>query len=97
MTGASSGIGEEIANLYCKHGANLVITARREERLRQACTIFNFAFLEDKISSKFAAISRKIYWIDVLETNDLVLPNRNPSKSRQNPTKASKALYAILL
>ena len=34
VTGASSGIGKELAKLLAAEGANLVITARREERLQ---------------------------------------------------------------
>ena len=35
VTGASSGIGKEIAELYASKGCNLVITARREEFLQK--------------------------------------------------------------
>ena len=35
VTGASSGIGREIAKLYASKGCNLVITARREEFLQK--------------------------------------------------------------
>ncbi len=33
ITGATSGIGKACAYLYAKHGANIIITGRREERL----------------------------------------------------------------
>ncbi len=35
ITGASTGIGEQIAYHYARLGANIVITARREQRLQQ--------------------------------------------------------------
>src|SRR3954452_7782743 len=34
LTGASSGIGRELAKLLAAHGAQLAVVARREERLR---------------------------------------------------------------
>mgnify|MGYP001600720551 FL=1 len=37
VTGASSGIGWAVAIALAKQGSNLVVTARREERLRQLC------------------------------------------------------------
>ena len=35
ITGASTGIGEELAYQYARLGANVVITARREQRLKE--------------------------------------------------------------
>ncbi|MFT5675956.1 MAG: short-subunit dehydrogenase, partial [Paraglaciecola sp.] len=35
VTGASSGIGADLARLYAKAGCNLIITARREQRLAE--------------------------------------------------------------
>lgn len=37
ITGGSSGIGYEIANKYVKMGANVIITGRNEEKLKEAC------------------------------------------------------------
>jgi NADP-dependent 3-hydroxy acid dehydrogenase YdfG len=37
ITGASSGIGWEAALAFTEKGANVVLTARREERLRELC------------------------------------------------------------
>ena len=35
ITGASSGIGRELAKLFAKDGSNLVLVARREDRLKE--------------------------------------------------------------
>ena len=35
ITGASTGIGEQLAYQYARLGANIVITARREQRLKE--------------------------------------------------------------
>lgn len=35
ITGASTGIGEQLAYHYARLGADIVITARRENRLKQ--------------------------------------------------------------
>ena len=35
MTGASTGIGEQLAYYYARFGAQIVITARREKVLEQ--------------------------------------------------------------
>ena len=37
ITGASTGIGEQLAYQYARLGANIVITARREQRLKEVC------------------------------------------------------------
>jgi len=40
ITGASSGIGEELAHQLAKHGAKLTLSARREEKLKALADIF---------------------------------------------------------
>lgn len=45
ITGASSGFGQYIAEFYASHGANVIICARRTERLSQ---------LKEKILQKYA-------------------------------------------
>jgi NADP-dependent 3-hydroxy acid dehydrogenase YdfG len=44
VTGATAGIGEACAIIYAENGFNLIITGRREERLKQ---------LKEKLESKF--------------------------------------------
>ena len=43
ITGASSGIGECFANTLDKLGANLVLTARTENKLKEMCNSMNSA------------------------------------------------------
>jgi uncharacterized protein len=46
ITGASSGIGRELARLYARDGARLVLIARSEDKLRQ---------LADELAAKYGA------------------------------------------
>jgi len=39
VTGASSGIGYELARVFAEHGFDLVVTARREERLKELASV----------------------------------------------------------
>jgi NADP-dependent 3-hydroxy acid dehydrogenase YdfG len=39
ITGASAGIGWATALAFASHGANLIVTARREQRLRELCDL----------------------------------------------------------
>lgn len=43
VTGASSGIGEQFARQLVARGYRVVVTARREDRLRQLCTVLGGA------------------------------------------------------
>ena len=44
ITGASTGIGEELAYQYARLGANIIITARREQRLKEVDLLLTFDF-----------------------------------------------------
>ncbi|PWN06429.1 SDR family NAD(P)-dependent oxidoreductase [Rhodohalobacter mucosus] len=44
ITGASSGIGMELARVFAREGYNLLITARREEKLRELANHLEEAF-----------------------------------------------------
>jgi len=59
ITGASSGIGRDLSHVFAREGYNLIITARREERLME---IKNE--LENKFSSKVF-----VYACDLSESN----------------------------
>lgn len=50
ITGASSGIGEATAEKFANEGANVVLAARREERLEE---------IKNKISSENGSIAIK--------------------------------------
>ncbi|MFI3326622.1 MAG: SDR family oxidoreductase [Clostridia bacterium] len=43
VLGASSGIGAEISEFFCKHGAYVQLAARRENRLKEVCQKINLA------------------------------------------------------
>ena len=46
ITGASTGVGEHLAHQYARMGANVVITARREEKLKE---VMIYAFCEQQL------------------------------------------------
>lgn len=59
ITGASSGIGKEAAKVFAAHGKNLILVARREERLEQ---------LKEEIREHFPKIDVMV------QTADLSVP-----------------------
>ena len=74
ITGASSGIGYELAKIYAKNGHNLVVVARNKDKLE---------ILKKEI---FEEISKNIK-ITVIE-NDLSL--ENAAKGLYNQVKSEK-------
>ncbi len=57
VTGASSGIGYELAKLFAQNGFNLILVARREERLRAISEEFKSAY-RSKVALVFKDLSR---------------------------------------
>ncbi len=58
ITGASSGIGEAFAEVFAAHGFDLVITARREDRLRAVAARLEERYRHPACSSIVADHSR---------------------------------------
>ena len=55
ITGASSGIGKEFAHIHAQHGGDLILVARREERLQNLK-----AELENKYAIKVLVIAKDL-------------------------------------
>ena len=58
ITGASSGIGKEAAKIFAAHGKNLVLVARRQERLKQ---------LKEEIQRRFPEIDVMLHCLQMLQ------------------------------
>lgn len=56
ITGASSGIGKEAAKLFAAHGKNLILVARRQERLER---------LKEEIQGDFPEIDVIVQTVDL--------------------------------
>lgn len=63
ITGASSGIGLEAAKLFAKSGSNLILVARRKERLEK---------VKEELSMSFPAIDVVVRVSDLTETKNVV-------------------------
>ena len=54
VTGASRGIGRELALNYCRMGANVFITARNEKKLKEVCTrVSTSVFFYNELAATF--------------------------------------------
>ena len=81
ITGATSGFGRACAEKFASHGYDLILNARREDRLNQLCTTlenrYNIAAItlpfdvrdEEKVMSSIAGLSGEWRNIDVLFNN----------------------------
>ncbi|UOY93905.1 SDR family oxidoreductase [Ectobacillus sp. JY-23] len=77
ITGASGGIGEQLARLLVTEGATVVLLARREEelmRVRQeigsACYVYRLDVSDEKmVADVFTRISQEVGDVDILVNN----------------------------
>jgi len=69
ITGATSGIGKATACIFAKHGYNLIITGRRQERLQQIKH-----YLEDKYEIKILTLCFDVRNLSEVEKNINSMP-----------------------
>ena len=92
ITGASSGIGAETAKVLAKNGAKVVLSARREDRLKELADEIgeNAAYLKSDVSSKedmqalVKLAKEKFGKVDVLFANAGIMPAGNMSELKVN-------------
>lgn len=100
ITGASSGIGRELAKLYASSDNELILLARREERLKELCLELQDAKSTQIITadvSEFDTLQEKIKDIGAV---DMVILNAGISLGHSlelTPFKEFKKLYDVNL
>lgn len=90
ITGASSGIGAETARVLARNGAKVVLSARREERLKELADEIgeNAVYLKSDVSSledmqALAALAKARFGrVDALFANAGIMPGSNMSQMR---------------
>lgn len=90
ITGASSGIGEETAKVLAQHGAKVVLSARRRDRLEKLAAAIgrNAAYLKsdvtnpDDMKALVALAKEKFGQVDVLFANAGIMPGGNLSERK---------------
>ena len=75
ITGASSGIGEAAAHKFAEYGVNLLLTARRLNRLKQTA---------EKLTNKYG-ITADIRQLDVRDSNAVSLMAQELDRNRSIP------------
>jgi short-subunit dehydrogenase len=89
ITGASSGIGSELAVQYARHGMTLYLTGRSDERLRNVeklCVDAGAAVHIKSIDVRDTAAMEK--WISSIEQLDLVIANAGISAGTEGGTES---------
>ena len=90
ITGASSGIGSETARVLARNGAKVVLSARREERLKELANEIgeNAVYLKSDVSSfedmqALTALAKARFGkVDALFANAGIMPGSNMSQMK---------------